>query len=326
MGRLLLLSWIAFYALPGWATQTDLSASAALRKVGFEASDETEVLEGGFVHRALVPATPRDLAVAMAFLVRRPPSVVDHEIVQQGLVFERDPNTITSGEFSPEGSAADLEKLELTAGELSLYGGASPGVAVNLTAAEAQKLAAAGKGPDLQRAVSRLLLGRYRAYSQKGLAGVLPYARGGGSETDVASDLRRMSNAQSAALLEESLRGYLLGLPSDRPKGLVERFTWSHYRARDEPTLILTHVLARPVGSGFELVQRQYYVSRGFNVEQAVATLLPVTEGTLFVYTNHTTTDQIGGIGASAKRRIGEELMARRLQAIFEVLRTSGNR
>lgn len=49
-------------------------------------------------------------------------------------------------------------------------------------------------------------------------------------------------------------------------------------------------------------VGRHYYASTGYNLVQTVAGFLPVAEGTLVIYTNRTSTDQLEGFGASAKR------------------------
>ena len=69
------------------------------------------------------------------------------------------------------------------------------------------------------------------------------------------------------------------------------------------------------------LVQRQYYVSQGYNAEQAIVAFLPVDEGTLVIYTNHTSTDQVAGPGGGAKRTIGRRVMAGQLKRLFETTR-----
>ena len=66
------------------------------------------------------------------------------------------------------------------------------------------------------------------------------------------------------------------------------------------------------------VVQRQFYASSGYNVEQAVTGFLPVQEGTLVVYTNHTSTDQVAGFGSGAKQSIGRKFMAAQLEKSFE--------
>lgn len=69
--------------------------------------------------------------------------------------------------------------------------------------------------------------------------------------------------------------------------------------------------------------QRHYYVSTGYNIEQAIAGLLPVKEGTLVIYTNRTSTDQLAGFGSAAKRTIGRKIMAGELEKLFEKTRAA---
>lgn len=325
MRRLILLSCVAMVSPFGArAAPADPSASAVLQQVGFGSDDRAQVLAGSFVHRSLEPATPRDLGIAMAFLVRRPPSTLDRDIMEKGLFVRRDPDTIAMGDLSGQESVAACEALVLSPAEQRLYRAAAPGEAINLSAEEIQKLASAEPGATaLQRLVCELLFERYRAYRDRGLAGIAAYARSAGGETSVAADLRRISAAGPLGFLDAPLHRFLLDFPQDPPAELTQRFRWTHYRARGEPTLILTHALARPLAKGFVLVQRQYYVNRGFNVEQAVASLLAVAEGTLVVYTNHTTTDQLDGLWGAAKRTIGEKLMVERLQTLFGRMRAA---
>jgi hypothetical protein len=74
------------------------------------------------------------------------------------------------------------------------------------------------------------------------------------------------------------------------------------------------------------MLQRQYYVSEGFNSVQAIAALLPVSGGTIVIYSNHTSSDQVEGIGGGAKRSIGRDMMAAQLEGLFgELQRRSAN-
>ena len=62
------------------------------------------------------------------------------------------------------------------------------------------------------------------------------------------------------------------------------------------------------------MLERQFYVSTGYNAEQAVAAFLPADAGTVVVYANRTSTDQIAGLGARAKRSIGSKVLASQLE------------
>ena len=62
-------------------------------------------------------------------------------------------------------------------------------------------------------------------------------------------------------------------------------------------------------------------MSAGYNSEQAIAAFLPTQSGTLVVYANRTSTDQIEGFGGGAKRSIGSRVLASQLQSLFEKVR-----
>jgi hypothetical protein len=66
------------------------------------------------------------------------------------------------------------------------------------------------------------------------------------------------------------------------------------------------------------LADREFYVSHDYNETQAIAALLPVENGTVVTYVNRTTTDQLGGFGASTKQSIGRSMMAKQISEIFE--------
>ena len=109
--------------------------------------------------------------------------------------------------------------------------------------------------------------------------------------------------------------------PQQRPPGFAENFYWIQFRAHGEDTIALEHVFQATFDGTVVIVQRQYYVSTGYNMEQAAAGFLPAGDGTLVIYTSHTSTDQVLGFGASAKRALGRRVMAAELERLFETTR-----
>jgi hypothetical protein len=79
--------------------------------------------------------------------------------------------------------------------------------------------------------------------------------------------------------------------------------------------------LTRTVRAEKRGLRADHYVSQGYNAEQAIVAFLPVDQGTLVIYTNHTSTDQVAGFGGGTKRAIGRTLMAGQLKRIFETTR-----
>ncbi len=295
-----------------------------LSELGFPADAEKSVLAGGFVTTDVKPTSEREIAVGMAFLVKVPPKEFLSEI-QAGLLMDVDPNAHAHGYIEGDGSLAELVGLQV-ASQSRAYLRAKPGGDLNLSNDEIalfQKLAAKSAPPaEVEKQVRESLLARLRAYRKSGLDGIAPYARGGGVQRSGAEDLRAASTA-SVALKKHvpAFFAVLNSYPSSRPAELEERFLWVSYEAHGTPVVILTHAMSLADGDAYAVSQRQFYVSGGYNVEQAVAGFLPVTGGTLVVYVNRTSTDQITGFGGSGKRAIGRRVMASQLKGLFEKLR-----
>jgi hypothetical protein len=155
------------------------------------------------------------------------------------------------------------------------------------------------------------------------LSGIAPYARGRDKQSRPAEDLRRATEAAKATKkYTPAFYDVLMSYPRDNPVGLTQYFFCIRYAMSGRPNFALRHRLAIAVDDAYVVADRDFYVSSGYNDTQAIAGLLPVENGTVVVYLARTTTDQLGGFGASAKQAIGRSLMARQLTAIFEKYRT----
>src|SRR6185436_11659612 len=132
-------------------------------------------------------------------------------------------------------------------------------------------------------------------------------------ELRAASEAALLLNKYAPALWQ-LLRSY----PHGKPAELEERFYLLRYDLDGRPNYTLRHRMALPFSGGVALVDRDFYVSHGYNTSQAISGLIPVPEGTMVFYRNRVSTDQIGGFGSSMKRTIGRSVMAKQLTAIFE--------
>lgn len=306
---------------PGAAHAID--ANAALDALGFPADTRTRVEAGQFVEVALPTSSERDLNVGIAFLVAtRSPAAVARTVREEKRVLHADPTVTAWGDLEGEGTAAALEGLRLTPAQLTAFGHAAPGTDVNLSRDEIAALRAAGADAHaIETTVHALLLARHRAYRSKGLAGIAPYARAG-STTSAGDDLAAVNRgARATRVLPTKLYDFLDQYPEARPPDSAESYYWMQLRAHGEDTIALEHVFQATFGETAVLVQRQYYVSTGYNAEQAIVAFLPVDAGTLVIYTNHTSTDQVAGLGGGAKRTIGRTLMAGQLEKLFATTR-----
>lgn len=295
-------------------------ADQLLSDMGLSAGDKQRVLAGEFVTGSAEAVSDRDLAFSIAFLAKTSPDALSKKIVAGELV-TADAQVQAFGAWKDPGSLADVAGLKISADSAKALAGAQPGSALNLSTPE---IAAFKQSPqDIPKQLQSMLLARYQAYRASGLAGIAPYDRGDGQTSDLASDLRKAS--QAARGLQKYLPGFhavLLDYPKATLPGMQQTFYWLRYVIQGKETFVLTHILAAADGPARVVAQRQYYVSTGYNGEQAVAGFLPVQGGTVVVYSGHAFTDQVAGAGGSMKRGIGRRVMASKMKEIFDAGRT----
>ena len=315
----------ALLALPAGARAID--AKTAFNKLGFPSDTEQQALAGQFVEVALGTSSERDLNVGIAFLVKQPPEKLARTVMKEMLLERVDPDTIAYARFDGEGALAQLAGLKLTPTQLEAYAHAQPGDDLNLSSEEIAALHAAGKDAGtVQNNSPRTAAGTLSAYRAKGLAGMAPYARKG-SQTDPAGDLAKDDHlAREGNLLPAELYDLLDNYPRGAPSGLAENFYWSQFKAHGVDTIALVHTFEGTFEGTLVSVQRHYYVSTGYNTEQAIAGFLPAEGGTLVIYTNHTSTDQVAGFGGGAKRSVGRKIMASELKKLFDKTRAAVTR
>lgn len=298
------------------------------RELGLSSADVQRVMAGEMVSGTMPASNERELVATLAFAVK---GVTPTELVKQGkqgLLEKVDPNTVAYQLVEGTPSPAAFAKLALNPNpetQARTYTTAKAGEGLNLSAQEIAALGKLGKGASVatvEGALRRMLLARLEAYRSNGLEGIAPYARGGGKERSPAADLR------SATLALKKLREYvpaaddfLLHYPKGRPAGTDETFLWSQIEAHGVPTIVLTQKLYMPDGDAWVVAQRQFYVSTGYNCEQAVAAFLPVKEGTAVFYVNRTSTDQVMGWAGRAERSVGSRVLAASLEDLAEKVR-----
>lgn len=299
-------------------------AKVDLAKLGFPADTEAQALAGTFVESSLQTASERDLNAGIVFFVKQPPETFAKRLREDMLAQRVDPNIIAFGELKPDGGTAQFAALKLTPAQVKAYAAAKAGNDLDLSTEEIAALNAVSKDPaKLQETVRAQLQARYDAYRVKGLAALAPYARGG-SKNDLAGEFAAVvATGRKAGVLPSAFYDLLDGYPKGGPSGLTERFYWTQFKANGEDTIALAHSFQGTFGGILVIVQRHYYVSTGYNIEQAVAGFLPLQGGTLVVYGNHTSTDQVAGFGSGAKRSIGRKVMSGELKNLFEQTRTA---
>jgi len=292
----------------------------------FSKEDVQRVRNGELVKTTTKETSERELAAVMVFLVKAPVQKLLASL-KGGPTSRNDPQVQAVTEINAEGALVNPKVVALQPGgdkETQRYIGAEPGDTLNLSTAEIASFAAlkgAGQA-QVEDAVRQMLLARYAAYRSQGLAGIAPYARGKDKQSQPADDLRRATEAAKglkkyAAAFYDALMNY----PQGAPAGLTQQFFCIRYAMSGRPVFALRQRLAMPLEDAYVLTDRDFYVSHDYNDTQAVGALLPVENGTVVVYLARTTTDQLGGFGASAKQAIGRNMMAKQISEIFEKAR-----
>jgi hypothetical protein len=315
------------FASPAAAELPD--AATLLADLGLSADEIAQVEAGKLVRHAVASASERELTTGLAFQVPVSPS----ELVKSSakdLLDRVDPNMIAFAAVPAPGSSGDFAKLTLQPDaqkRAQAYASAQPGGDLNLSTDEIaafQKLGSGATPSAVEPQVRSALLTRLQAYRTQGLAGIAPYAHADGKSRSPAEELRTATQA-SKKLQQYAPAAYqlLLSYPNGKPPGTEEIFRWSHFDAHGVPTVALTQVLLVPDGEAWIVAQRQFYVSTGYNAEQAVAAFLPSQAGTVVVYANRTSTDQITGFGAGTKRSLGSKVLASQLEGMFERARAA---
>ena len=318
MTTLLVWTW----AVPAAAAP---SAEEVLATIGFSSDAKQPVLDGKFVTTGLEPTSERELAMAIAFVVSEPPAALIED-AKQNLVAGVDPDTIARGAISAGASLDDFKGVSFgsdAAKQAKAFLAAKPGEDLNLSAAEIGAFGAlakqSGDAAAVEDQLRKLLLARFQSYHTEGLAGIAAYARSDDEQTDAGGDLRRA--VEAAGNLKKNAPNFydaLLNYPKSRPAGLEEDFSWTHYMAHGTPVFVLSHRLWMPDGEAWLLASRQFYVTASYNVVQIVAGFLPVQGGTLVIYVNRTSTDQVTGFGGSTKRTMGTKVMTSQIEDLFE--------
>ena len=304
------------------AVRAQPTCDEVLSELGFSAAEKKRVLDGDLVTNKVGAVSERDLAVAVAFLIKAPPDQLSDQVLR-GTRVEDDPQVRAYGMLSEPATLSDFSDLRITDDEARRFVTAEAGESVNRSPEEHAlfKTMRNEATPAIQREIQRMLLARYEAYRASGLSGIAPYARTHGT-TEVAQDLTRAVEAMVALKKHlPQLHALLLEGPNASATGIRQSYAWMRSIIRDKPTYALVHFLVARDGDARAVVRREYYVSTGYNAEMSVAGLLPVDGGTMVLYVSHAFSDQVAGSAGAMKRSIGSRIMADQIRDMFDKAR-----
>lgn len=197
-----------------------------------------------------------------------------------------------------------------------------PGVRFNLSAREIRFLnAAAANGGDsiatATAAYRSVLRARYRAYRERGLDGVDPYAR----RMTIASPAVELATAlASFELLEEFYPDFheaFRDFPIPSAADVSHRFYVRKQQVQRRPVFVLVHWMQRDADTYLLLAQRQYYVGHTYNSAQTIVGCLPFRQGTLIAVLNQAFTEQVVGFFRSVGRALGRRRIEQSMAPLF---------
>jgi hypothetical protein len=322
--------------LAGASAPGTIALDSILAYLGFDAAAKQELLAGQIVSRRIQEGQERtELAISVAGLFSASLEEAQASVVR-GDVFEVDRNVIEFGALSAwPPDPAEFAGVQFSAAEASdvtallRFDGGSDFNLSREEIARFRKLAGQdsdGSNPAAREAVSaayrEVLLGRYRAYREKGLAGLAPYDRGKGRTIDPSETLRLAAGASRFFQENEpALHKAFVGFPAGDAQGVEHFFYWIKQSVEGRPNFILSHrMLARRPGHAV-VAERQYFVGHSFNTVQIVNAALPVEAGIAVVYTSRTSIDQMAGVTGKVARPIAAGRVADRVRARFEAIR-----
>ncbi len=288
---------------------------------GFSASDVETMRSGKLVFGSLEAVSENELALSAALLSRRP--------VDWHFRHSRDPET-AANLVDPTQTAihvldgdghAGLSQLVLDAELIDQLAQVEAGWDANFSGDEIRKLREAGRASDpaarraaVLEAFREVLSGRYRAYRERGLKGLVPYDRGGAKKSSPGPQLERaFQELRLTRRVAPTVHAAMASFPSDPPEGTYDYFVCLANAAEGKTLISLAHVLHGIHNDRFVEIVRRYYIHRTLNSMQTTSVTMPVEEGTAILYANRTSTDLVTGFGSSIAKRVGSFLMRREI-------------
>lgn len=314
------------------------TADGLLSYLGFDPGERERLRAGELISHDLMKTYEYGSGFVLAGRIDRPLDAV-YEDCLAGRILDQNPVIVAFGTLPPKGATIeDFARVGYEpdeAPEVAELLRATPAAPFNLSGEELERVRELGKrfpeatpGPAAIDAASevlrRLLLGRARAYAEKGLEGLAPYVREEGESTR-PDELLRCALPPDSVVAEDlpELRRVLLDYPESDPR-IEHRFYWTKESLAGHPTFSLLHHLLR-LGDGIALVvARHYYLNRELDVTQILAGLVPTEKGTLVLCSHRMSASQLSGTWLRPDRRLVHDQLEEAATRILEALRSSG--
>jgi hypothetical protein len=275
-----------------------------------------------------------EVAAGVAMYLPAPLGRVAEALTAPAIVLQ-DATISAWGPIPPGATPAALAGYALAAGEVAeAQDGfdAAPGGRLNLSAAEIEAFRAArptgqaDRAAGLEAGVARwraILLQRALAFQTRGLEGVTPYARVGGS-ADPAAFLRMAAgDARIVAHALPRLGEALLRFPAGQPATAINHLYWVKRQVLGRPTPILLHHLVDVTPQAAVYVERHVYAGHTYNASQILSGAVPYEDGVLVFSSNRVSSEQVGGLGGELKRIVGRRQLRGEIVRRFDRVRAA---
>ena len=300
----------------------------------FSESDVRKIRRGDVVKAPITKTSERQLAAAVACLLR-----ADHDVVLRDYL-EVIPVTVGSdvlahGEIDTDDIRRSLSQLSLGDGEVEELQRViefDGGFGLNLSAGEIAAFDASRQSsPDQRIADAReilvdILVGRTTAYMESGFDAVAPYRRDGATDNDIAAEIRENAEVFPKQISQFSgFRNAWVGMPLSPSVDPDDAYYWLTLDIDKRPVIALSHRLYVKNGEFEAIGIRDFYFTSFFDAGQSIAALLPVPEGILLVTAAHFWVDFWSG-SAKMKHSMGTKMLAKQMQHLVEDKGICGNR
>ena len=282
------LPLLAIYAVATQASAEPVDSQAILESLDIETSELKKLEDGEVVTWSGEPyeQSKRELASDATVIIRKDLDTVLAEINEQASLI---PQSVTEG-YQDIVSEADFDGISFKATsdrefkEVELLHNLKKGEDYNLTPEEFTTLTASLKATQnasreekteaASKAIRELLLGRYRAYTKQGLAGIEPYKRGK-KNVNIGNELK--VTTETLDIVEDHLPEYYNNL-LNYPAGAdccQQRFRWLKVKLMKRPAFALTHSSVFKTDEILIITERHFYVTHSLNSMQITVAWLP---------------------------------------------------
>jgi hypothetical protein len=334
LSRAAALAGLLCLPLPAGAADAPTDDGQALDVRRLSPEQRRRLLTGDTIGYQVTESTETELGAGVAMYLPVPLARVAEALTSPDIVL-KEPSITAWAPLAPGATVAALAGYKLSAGEVAEAQDAFDAVAgwrLNLSAPEIEAFRAARPARGADRAAvaeggavqwRALLLQRAQAFQTRGLDGMAPYARRGGT-SDPAAVLRvAAGDARIVGHLMPGLADSLLRFPAEQSSTAISQFYWVRRQVQGRPDPILIHHLVDVTPQLALYIERHVYVGHSYNASQILSGAVPYEDGVVVFSSNRVSTDQVAGLGGELKRMIGRRQLRGEIVKRFDRIRAA---